>query len=168
MSDAVSQIFGTAIGTVGAVATVFITEWIRNVRKARIDIPERLRVDRGYIVKRIAAIEQALTPDSGGRFTTTRAMRFDVAAYQRLASEAFYHLSAEQRQAVANIVFVMGEADEANAEAVKLIDIADSVAVGMHQLQNLSRREKFLLERVRDQIDEYLGGAGTAAAPIAP
>ena len=164
-TPALDQVLGTAIGTVGAVAAVFLTDWLRNLRKARREIPARLRSDHTYAESRASEIQRAMEPDAQGSYTATKAMRFDVASYQRLASEAFYQLTSEQRKALANIVFAMSDADAANAEALKLVDGAGTIAVGLIAFQNWARREVFLLSRVRDLIDGYLAGVPSPVAP---
>lgn len=156
MAETVNQIIGAAISTVGAVAAVFITDWIRNWGKAHKDIPARLRTDRDYAITRSRTIQSALTPDASGNYTFSKAMRFDVASYQRLASEAFSHLSPRQRKGLADIIFVMTEADEANSDAIRLSGLLGTVDANVKQIQAATRREQFLLGRMEDQIKKYL------------
>jgi hypothetical protein len=151
-----SQIIGAAISTMGAVAVVFITDWIRNWRKAHRDIPARLQTDRDYAINRATTVQSALTADVSGNYTVTKAMRFDVASYQRLASEAFPQLSPEQRKTLADIIFAMSEADEANAESIRLSNLIGTLDANIRQMQAMTRREQFLLGRVGDQINKYL------------
>jgi hypothetical protein len=151
-----NQITGAVISTVGAVSAVFITDWIRNWRKARNDIPAHLQTDHDYAINRAKTIQSALTPAANGTYTVTKAMRFDVASYQRLASEAFSQLTPRQRKALADITFSMAEADEANADAIRLSNLIGTLDANIVQMQAATRREQFLLGRVAELIKAYL------------
>lgn len=150
MSAVANQIIGAVISTIGAVVAVFITDWVRNRRKATNDIPARLRTDRDYANNRSKTIQSALTAATGAPFIASKAMRFDIQSYQQLVSEAFSHLKPEQRKQLANITFAMSEADNANAETLRLSDLTTGSVV-----ENGARREQAMLGRVHDLIDAY-------------
>jgi hypothetical protein len=165
MSEVLSQIVGGIIATLSAVAAVVLTDWLRDRRKACHVIPTRLRADRAYASARAAEIAKALSPDDHGSFTMSKAQRFDVESCRRLVSDAFSHLTAEQRKKLAGIIFTMEEADEANAEAMRIISAAGLSVAAMPAVQAPSRREKFMLERTRDLIDGYLGDTVVGSEP---
>jgi hypothetical protein len=163
-----NEIVGGVIGTISAVAAVLLTDWFRDRRKATHVIPARLRADRDYAVSRAAEVGKALEADSQGRYTASKAQRFDVASYTRLIADAFSHLTPWQRKKLAGITFAMELADEANAEAMRAIAGEGAGAERVAALQALTRREKFMLERTRALIDEYFATPASGGTPRPP
>ena len=58
---------GAVLATVGAITTVFITDWLRTRRKARVAIPSLLRRQRTLAANRRDTEEKALADRSGNQ-----------------------------------------------------------------------------------------------------
>jgi len=151
----IDKTLGAVISAAGAIVAVFAVDWIRSRRKARREIPSRLRMDIPLIENRIAGIATALLPDPAtGVRVINVGMRFDTESIKRLSSEAFDNLTQVQRMGLANIVFAMEEADGANAGGLTKLgssgtDVDNFVVVKLHE-------ERILLVRARDLINAYL------------
>jgi hypothetical protein len=154
MSETANQIIGAVLATLGAVAAVFITDWFRDWRKAKYDLPTRLTDDCAYAQYRGEIIDAEFARATYP-YRLTKSMRFDVPSYQRLSYDTFTQLSTEQRKTLANIIFAMSETDEANAATIEEAKDPGITSMTLRPSEAAMRKEQFLLDRVRDLITAY-------------
>jgi hypothetical protein len=119
MSEVISQITGTAIGTVGAVIAVLVTDRLRRRWTAHHVLRVRIELAGALANSRLQSIVALNLPELAPDHTALSiGPRFDTAVLSQLTSDGFTHLSDRQRLAMTNILFAMEWADRMNEQAV--------------------------------------------------
>lgn len=164
---------GAALATIGAIATVLITDWLRNRTKARRTVQSWISHADDLATQRLEAIRNRGTPTMAEVNLIIASAEFSSDELRRVGAEAFDQLSIRQRRAIGNIVGAMVHADRLNKTALEYqVRHRRGVPVDAIDVNRVMDEEAMWLERTAKLCEAYrtntlteLGGIPDAEPP---